>query len=219
MRKIIGLMLIAIFGVAGFAHAATSTVGFDMTATVGSVTGVDIKATPIVDGVWGTGGSATSFPFAMTLDNTTKVWSTNTYYSIDVGGTGGSTTNTSVTVKYAETNNPNGTGHGLGWKSTATFIKQTSSGSTAITTHGITTGKMLLKDLVGAGKTVDTADVGAGWFRLYVGLANPYDPKFDSKSPKYDPTAIPEPSGAEVFSTSDVAGDYTGTLTISATLT
>ncbi len=231
MKRIMGLIATAVFvvGVAGSAHAIVATDTFSLTATMQavssismSVNSVDSATSKIWTPVTVTGGAAAlSFDpmsyktFYDTVDPTKVVgnaWLPDHFFAIDIGSQG-SVTNYTVAVKYAETNadNPNfaAGGHGLGWKSTVTFMQETGTAENAIVRHG-GAGKMLLKDiaLTGAtGQVVTKADVGSGWLRLYVGIV--------AKAT----TGIADPAAGEVFTNADAAGAYKGTLTIVATMT
>ena len=107
-----------------------------------------------------------------------------------------------MTLSYTEGANPNNPGHGLGWKSTATFTKVVGSTETSLSSHG---PKKMLKDL--SGEHVLPSEVSGGFLRVYLGIVSK------------DPTApIPDPAASEVFTNADHAGAYDGSLVITATV-
>jgi hypothetical protein len=124
------------------------------------------------------------------------MWLPDHYFSIDAAATGGSG-NADVTITYADTANPNGTGHGLGWKTTMAFAKVVGTTETLITAHG---PKKMLKDL--NGEHVLGSETAGGFLRMYVGVVS---------------KAADDPATSEAFTNSDKAGTYSGTLTITAT--
>jgi hypothetical protein len=139
----------------------------------------------------------------MTFNTTTNTYLPNHYFALDFGVSGGSGA-PDVTFTYNEGTNPNGTSNGLGYKTTATFAKETSTGSgtteTFLTGHG---PKKRLVDL--SGEHVANTEIGTGSFlRVYLGAwtgstANPADP-----------------ANGQPFSNSDAAGQYTGSLVVTA---
>ncbi len=220
MKKTLGLVLMGLMvvGIAAPAHALTASKDFFLTATIPSVSGISISASSIKNDASGNpvfSAAGTSLSFDPLIYKTFAVgtatynaWLPDHWFAIDVGSTGGAASTTSVTVTYKDTSFLNGTtGHNLGWKSTLTFMTVTGSGETAITAHG-TGGKMLLKDIPTAGENVTNAQIGAGYLRMYLGIVT-----------KDSTALIPDPAAGEVFTNGDKPGPYTGTLTISATIT
>ena len=130
------------------------------------------------------------------------------FRSIDISPGGGSANGTDLTVQYAELANPNNVvnGHGLGWKSTITFVVINDAVETPIVAHG-GTGKMLLKDIPALGETITAAQIGKGILRMYVGMV--------TKNPGDE---IKDPDDGELFTNLDLPGEYTGKLVISATI-
>ncbi len=207
MEKMLKLSLIGAFliGFPGVSMAVTGSQTFNVSAVVPAATGVSIVASSVnsTTNVFTTVlGTSLSFD-PMTFDTTNAIFVPNHYFAISVGPSGGGGS-TSVTVKYTEGNNPNnvvgGSTHGLGYKSTATFVKVVGTTETVLATHG----KKLLNSLT-TQESVTSAEVGAGYFRLYLGVET-------------DPTAAGEPAGAEVFSGADKAGSYAGSLLITGTV-
>ena len=141
-------------------------------------------------------GTALSFnPLA--FNTTDKIWLPAHFFAIDIGPSGGPGT-TDVTVTYTEGTNPNTPGHGLGWKSIATFAKITGATTeVALPAHP----KKMLKDL--AGEHILASELGTSPLRIYLGIAT---------------GGTGEPTGVEVISNSDKAGAYNGSLVISATV-
>lgn len=98
-------------------------------------------------------------------------------------------------------------GHGLGVKGTATFVKKRIdpvTGSEVAESVADRIGKVLLRDVSTIGVTL--ADLAGGWLRVYVGVV--------TKDPALPAGDVELTSTAEVFSPGDIAGTYTGTLTI-----
>jgi hypothetical protein len=133
------------------------------------------------------------------------------FYSIDMAytyGTGAAITQMSFAFTATE---PAGqpVGHGLGVKATASFVRKridpvTGSEATEAATDRI--NKVLLRDVSTVG--VQLTDLNGGWLRVYVGVV--------TKDPGLPVGDIEKTATAEVFSPGDIAGAYTGTLTISS---
>jgi hypothetical protein len=189
----------------GIVFAASGSQTYTVSATVPAASSVSISAAS-VDSVSNTfttvNGTSLSFD-PLTFDSTNHIFVPNHYFAISAGPANGGGS-TDVTVSYTEGANPNnvsgGSGHGLGWKTTGTFVKISGTSETTLAAHG----KKLLKDITG-GEHVTTTELGTGSFRLYVGIET-------------NPTAAGEPAGAEVISAADKTGSYTGSLVISATV-
>lgn len=183
---------------------------FIVSATIPTATSVGINAfsvNPDTNAFTPVAGTSLSFD-PMTLNSVNQIYLPNHFFAIDVVGTGGAGS-PSATITYSEGTNPNTPAHGLGWKSTATFMKVTYVGplptdtsEAPLTGHG---PKKLLKDVTG--ESITNTETAGGWLRLYVGIVTK------------DPAAtIPDPAAGEVFSNADKAGAYDGTLFISATV-
>jgi hypothetical protein len=186
--------------------AATGSQTYTVSATVPAATSVSINAskvnsttnvfTPVT-------GTALSFD-PLRFDTTNQIFMPEHYFAISAGPANGGG-NTDVTVSYAEGSNPNavagGSGHGLGWKTSATFVKVEGATETPLSSHG---PKKLLKSL--SSERITSTELGSGVFRMYVGVVT-------------NPTAPGEPAGAEVISGADKTGSYTGSLVVSATVT
>ena len=200
--------------------AVTQSVTYTLSASVPVATGVSITASKAGSPLVGSPGlraaaglsaaaSATVLSFdPMSFDSVNKIWYPSTYYVLEIGPTGGPG-NTDVTVSYSEGANPNAPGHGLGWKSTATFIKATMDGSgntieTPISSHG---PKRMLIQL--NGEHITSSEITtAGWLKIYIGIV--------TKDPG---AAIPDPASSEPFTNADHSGYYDGSLVITATVT
>jgi len=203
-------LVISIFIMVGLTFVFTQvnradTVDFAVTATVPAATGVSIVATEIdsVSNEFGQQVSALNFD-PLTFDSTNGIYLPDHYFAIDVGTVGGAGS-PNVNVTYVEGSKPVDQDKGLGWKSIATFVKITGSPGnevqTDLTAHG---PKKLLKDLTG--EVITDTELSGGFLRLFVGVF-----------PGDDQEILDV--GGEVFSNADEAGIYSGTLTVSATVT
>jgi hypothetical protein len=206
MRNILSLILaIALMfgGPQAIVWAETRT--FTVSASVPTATSVSITATRVnVANNARTPVTGTTLSFdPMTFNTANQIWLPDHYFIIDVGTTGGAG-NTDATFTYTEGANPNSPGHGLGWKSTATFAKVTSSGQeTGLTAHG---PKRMLKDL--NGEHILPAELTDGFLRVYLGIVTK------------DPSAtVPDPASSELFTNADRPGTYDGSLVVTATVT
>jgi hypothetical protein len=201
MKKVISFLGIMLFLLAqvGLAWAVDFTISADLDPATGvSITASSVNATTKVFTPVGT-----ALDFNPLIFNTTsKIWLPDHYFAIDVGTTGGGGS-TDTTVTYEEGSNPNSTstGHGLGWKSTATFMKVVGSTETGLSGHG---PKKMLKDL--SGERILPAEVAGGYLRIYVGVV--------SKDPK---ATFLDPDASEPFTNVDMHGTYNGTLRVTAT--
>ncbi len=202
MKIISSLFLAGFFMVsqAGMVFADTKT--FTVSAAIPLATSVNMAATSIKSST-GARTAVTSSALSfnpLTFNSANQIWLPDHFYSVDVtpGGAG----STDVTLAYTEGANPNTPGHGLGWKSTATFMKVVGSTETALTTHG---PKKMLKDLTA--EHVTPAQLGTGFLRVYLGIVTK------------DPAAVPlDPATSEVFTNADKPGSYDGSLVITATI-
>ena len=202
MKKRIFINMTAIFVVFMFAtqsFALTGTKTFTVSASVPAATGIVINASK-VDSTSNQftllTGTALSFN-PMTFNSVNSIYLPGHYFAIDVGSAGGAGI-PDVTVTYTEGTNPNNPGHGLGWKTTATFVKVVGTTETQLASHG---PKKLLKDL--SNEQIGFIEVVGGFLRIYVGII---------------PGGTNVPAGGEPFTNSDNPGTYEGTLFISATV-
>ena len=214
MKKTIGLLIAMGFMVmqAGMVSAATATRSFTVSATVPAATGVSINAASVAVNADGTSGAwtalaadATTMSFGtLTYNSTYGYWAPDHYFAVDIGTSGGAGNLTTV-VTYSEGTNQNQSsgGHGLGYKGIATFQKVTGSGTNTQEATIAAHGKKRFIDLTG--ETVTPAQVSGGWLRVYLGIAT-------------DPTATGMPTGTEIFTNLDHSGQYTGTVTFTATV-
>jgi hypothetical protein len=210
MKKLLSIAAAGLFllGQSGLVNAETYT----LSATVPSatsvgftVTRVDTSTTPNTRSA--VSGSALSFGTLHLVTNTdgSSLFLPNNYFVIDVAAVGGAGS-TDVTLAYTEGSNPNSPGHGLGYKSVATLVKVSGSGSSqteAVTAHG----KKKLIDFATAAEHVTPAELAGGFLRIYTGIVTK------------DPAAVPlDPATSEVFSLGDKPGTYSGSLVITATV-
>jgi len=204
-RIIISMAVMAALALAVVPASRAVDVDFLVSANIPAANGVSIVASKV--------DSASNQFFAGTVDalnfdpmifnSELGIWLPNHYFAIDVGVTNGAGT-VDVTVDYDEGTPPAGQTKGLGWKSTATFVKITGPDDNQVETELANNGpKQLLINLAG-GEDVDPDDVAGGFLRIYVGIF-----------PGDDQTILNQ--GGEPFTNADVPGLYDGTLTISAT--
>lgn len=206
MKKAMKVMLTGIFVVAsaGMLWAATT---FTVRAVVPTATSVNITAStvPAAGGTF-TPVSGTTLAFGtMYFDNVIpsgetvapNIWRAPNYFAIDVANAGAGSPN--VTLVYAEGSKPATQVHGLGWKTIADFKKVTGAGTK--TTDATIAGHSAkaLKDVTS--EHILPTDLIGGWLRVYVGIAD-------------GATGAP----GEPFTNADQPGTYTGTLTVSATV-
>jgi hypothetical protein len=176
---------------------------FTVSATLNAATGVAITVSSVnaTSKAFTTlTGTALSFN-PLTFNTANSIWLPDHFFAVDVAPAGGGGS-VDATVSYAEGTNPNTatTGHGLGWKSTATFVKVVGTTETVLSAHG----KKMLKDL--SGEHITSTETAGGYLRTYVGIV------------AKDPAAVPlDPATSEPFTNVDVAGAYNGTLTVTAT--
>lgn len=187
-------------------QAATTSTTFIISADVlaSSSVGITVNSIDTGSNVW-TKVNSTNLSFgSLVLIPSAGIYLPNHFFVIDAAPTG-AVNDMQMTYAYQEGSNPNGAGHGLGWKSTATFVKTTGSGNT--TTDQILTGhgKKLLKDVVN--ETITSNETQGGWWRCYLGIV--------AKDPAANP---PDPIQAEPFTASDKPGSYNGQLVVTATV-
>jgi hypothetical protein len=205
MKAIKSLFTAGVLIYSSVAFAATGSQTFTVSATVPAASGVSITAASVnatTNAFTTVNGTSLSFD-PLSFDSTNHIFVPDHYFAINVGPSNGAGS-TDATISYTEGANPNnvtgGSGHGLGWKSVATFVKQSGTTETTLPSHG---PKKLLKDLTG--EHVTSAELGTGTLRIYLGIET-------------NPTAAGEPAGAEVISAADRTGSYTGSLVVSATV-
>jgi len=180
-------------------------VNFLVSATIPSANGISIVATQVDSASNQFGATVTTLNFdPMVFNSNLGIWLPNHFFAIDVGVTGGAGS-AAVTVTYVEGAKPNGQTNGLGFKSTATFVKITGPDNDQVETELVSHGpKKLLKDLAG-GEQFTGAELLGGFLRAYVGIF-----------PGDDQTILN--LGGEPFTNEDVPGTYNGVLTITATV-
>jgi hypothetical protein len=205
MKKLLSILMGQMFLVSLFIFPATLVKAeqFIVTATLPAATGVTITATRVrtSDNVFQNTVTELNFD-PLRFDPTNGIWVPDHYFAIDVGGTGGAGS-PNVTVSYGNETSPAGQVKGLGFKSSATFVKITgpsnSQTQTPLAAHGPI---KLLKDLRG-GEVVNGSELVGGFLRLYVGIYTGGNSTLDA-------------AGGEPFTNADRPGTYQGTLTVTA---
>lgn len=197
----------------GQAHAATvssgTPVNFAVTASVPQANGVSISAIEVnaADNKWGSEVNALDFNVGGTnqldYDSENGIWTSDHYYAINVGIVGGAGS-ISTNVKYVQGATPTGQTRGLGFKSTAKFVKVAMVNNEESETD-LSAGTRILQSLVGSGVTVAQSDISGGYLRIYVGLYDGADAAINGQ-------------GGEPFTNADRPGTYNGTLTITSTV-
>ena len=203
MKNIMGLILGGLFSLFQAVPVWAAPVTFTVSATVPSATGVSIT----VDSVNASTNAFTTLPSGttalsfdpMTFNTSTNIYIPDHYFALNFA-VGAGAGRPDVTVTYNEGSNPNGSTNGLGYKSTATFAQETTSGETLLTAHG---PKKRLIDLSGEHVAYTELATGA-YLRIYLGVWTG------------STTAPADPSNGQPFSNSDAAGTYTGSLVITA---
>lgn len=205
MKKVTGLIIAGLLLLpTGLLWAATT---FTISAVIPTATSVNITAAS-VPAAGGTFTAITGSTLAfgtMTFDSTVpaggttapNIWRAPNYFAIDVANNGAGAPN--VTVTYAEGSKPTNQTNGLGYKGTMDFKKVTGSGTTTTDNVLAAHSKKALKDV--ANEHITPAELAGGWLRLYIGLAD-------------GSTGAP----GEAFTNADQPGTYTGTVTITATV-
>ena len=201
MKKlwIMTLSLIAVFSFVPQSQAVSDSKTFTVSASVPSATGIAInayKVNPATNAFTAVAGLDLSFD-PLSFDDINSIYVSDHIFAIDVSADGGAGTPT-TTFTYTEGANPNGAGHGLGWKSAAAFVKVTGSTEADLGSHP----KALLKDV--SGEQVLDTEVSGGYLRVYLGILTG------------EPAATP--AGGEPFTNADQSGTYDGTLLVSATI-
>ncbi len=203
MVLIIGALFLVLQSISVWAASTTFTVSAtvpdpsDISMTVSSVNSSSGAFTTEPQGT-----TALNFD-PLTFNTTSNIYVPDHYFAIDVGVVGGAGS-PDTTVTYSEGANPNGSSNGMGVKSTATFAKEVTNGSggtteTLLTAHG---PKKRLIDL--SGEHVTSTEVSGGFLRMYVGVWTG------------STTAPADPSNGQPFSNADAAGEYTGSLLVTA---
>jgi len=220
MKKIISFIVIgvALIVQAALLYAATAT--FTLTATITGITGSAISAQTVTPPPAGSTGTTVWAPLTgnsmsfdpMTLNDFTvsgvvyQAFLPNHYFAVDVAGTGGSGTPSTV-LNYVPGTKPAtaSSTQTLGDRANIDYraLKYNGPGINPteypITAHG----KRLLKNVVNESITaaqVTGAGTGATWLRMYIGINNGID------ATNYPP-----------FTPADPVGAYTGQLTITST--
>lgn len=197
MKRVIGIILGGVFlltqATVGFA-ATTATKTFNLQATVPTANGINIEAFKQVgtnDPVKVTG---LDLDFeTLTLDPEDNVFRAGHFFFVQVTPQGAGDVTTTVSYTEATNNRPTGATRGLGSAAIATFVK--AKDDKTETQIGSKTA------LTGLNKQISPASVTGGWLKVYLGLANG------------DETI----TGVSPFTTADKTGDYSGTITFSAT--
>jgi len=200
MKKVLSLIVagVVIFAQTGFTAEKTYTVS--ATVPIASSVGINAFSVNSVSGArTAVAGTALSFDPLLYQANL-GIYLPDHYFIIESSLASGAG-NQNVVVTYTEGANPNAPGHGLGWKTVATFNKVVGNTESQIAGHS----KKMLKDLAGAGVTITGAQLGTALLKLYVGVVTG------------DP-ALGEPAGSEVISNADTQGLYDGSLKITATV-
>ena len=196
MKKIITGLLLGAFllGPAG----ASLAVDYIVSVNVPQATGISVTASNVLTNgnvFRPVNGSELSFN-TLTLDPVNKIFQPDHYFALDVGTTGGAGTPASITVTYSEIAKPVGQVKGLGYKVAATFAKEEGATETILV-------KKKLQDV--SGEQITASQITGGYLRILLGVVSG------------DPAT--SPAGSEPIKTTDQPGDYSGKVTITATLT
>ena len=181
------------------AAAITNTTAFTVQATVPAATGVSVTINKIVGTTWTLQTSTTLDYGTLTFDTKNKIYAPNYSYAADFAAAAGGSGTPSLTFSYSEGTNPNGSSNGFGTKSQAIFAKEVYSASGSIET------KVGTPSTLGSISSVSlpTADFTGGWARVYLGVCT---------------GASTDATGCSPFTAADKAGQYSGTLTVTTTL-
>ncbi len=207
--KVLAIAGVSLLSSAVIAMAATAT--FQVSAVMPAATGAGASLIKI-SGCDANGANCTYTPqvgsTALSFGNLSLVsgtangvaysfFSPGYYYAIDVTSTGGGG-KLDIGLSYAEVSKPAGQTGGLGKKTSITYVKVPTAGGAEVVL-----GKKVLS---GLNATVSNTSLTGGYFRAYVGvITDAADTGLTGQ-------------GAEIFSTADVAGTYSGTLTVTYTL-
>jgi hypothetical protein len=202
------LFMLAVF-MLGLAPAAmaliTDSKQFVVSATVPAASGINIVATQVSLPGNVFGASVTAMDFnPLTFDSTNGIWIPNHYFAVDVGASNGAG-NPNITVSYGSESKPAGQVKGLGFKSTATFVKITGPAGSQVETPLAAHGPKKLLNSIAGGENITAAEISGGFFRVYVGLYTGDNAGLNTL-------------GGEPFTNGDKPGTYQGTLTVSATI-
>jgi len=206
--KVLAIAGIALVGSAVLAMAATTT--FQVSAVMPAATGASAAVNKLsacdTNGqncTWTPqAGTALGFGNLSLVSGTTNgvaysYFAPGYFYAIDVASTGGAG-KLDITLSYADTAKPTGQTSGLGKKTSITYVKVPASGPE------VQLGKKVLSAL--GTTSISNTSLTGGYFRAYLGIVtNANDTDLTGQ-------------GAETFSLSDVAGTYSGTLTVTYTL-
>jgi hypothetical protein len=187
------LVLIVLAMVAAVGSALAATVPFAMKATMPGASGVSIVAASgdSATGKWtSVTGSALTFG-TLTFDSMYKIWRAPNFFAIDVANVGPGAP--SVTISYTDA-----TTRGLGNKASITLKKMTYVGANNNSETEVLSQRKL--NSIAGGTSVSSSTLSGGWLRIYTGLN--------------DGANI---TAGDPFTNADAPGDYTGTLTVSAT--
>jgi hypothetical protein len=189
---------------------AQTTATYQMSANIPAATGVNLNLyyvlTADANATWHQVTTDTMDFGTLSLLGS-GIYASDRYFFLDITPSGGAG-NPTVTFNYTEDpNNPNAVAadgrHGLGYKTNVSFMKvdykSNPNGTvTFLTSHP---AKEKLANVVN--ETITPTDVSGGNLRVYFGL---------------NTGASGEPQNSELFTNNDASGSYTGTLTVSATL-
>ncbi len=175
------------------------TTSFLVSASIPAATGASITASRVnaaTNAFTAVSGTNLSFD-PLTFQATNQIYLPDHFFAIDIGSVGGAGS-PNVNVTYTEGLNPNTPGKGLGWHSSATFVRVEGATEVPLTAHG---PKKLLKDLTG--ENITSAEATGGFLRVYTGIITG-----DASTP----------TGGIPFSNADKPGAYNGTLVVTATV-
>ncbi len=204
MKKSTSFILAGLFFLTTTGVLWAATV-FTLTAVVPAATGVSISVASVVENptthaiISSTPVTGTALTYStMTFDATNKIWTPPNYFAIDIANIGAGSPH--VTVAYAEGSKPTSQVQGLGNRATVTYKKVVWVDATHNTETDISGHPK--KALLSANDDFLPALTQGGWFKMYVGVAT-------------DATV----TNASPFTNADLPGTYTGTLTVTTSLT
>ncbi|MFH0753966.1 MAG: hypothetical protein V2A70_05315 [Candidatus Omnitrophota bacterium] len=205
MKKVFFATMAALF-LAAQTLPVFASVDFVVSANIPQASGVTISLTKVMSNDILNRTVITNNQMSMdpmTFNMTNHIWLPDHYFVIDAGTTNG-IGGLDLSMAYVEGDNQNLAtgGNGLGWKACASFYKVVGTTETALTAHGNATyAKRLLKTLISAPEHFLPADTTGGFLRTYVGINS---------------ELATTPTGAELFTTLDKGGAYSGTIKITA---
>jgi hypothetical protein len=199
MKTKLSLMLSGLLLLAGLPAWATTTT-FTVSATIPTATGIGITVSSVNSTTnaftkLDDGTTALSFD-TMTFNTTNNIYLPDHYFALDFAATGGAG-EPDLTFTYTEGANPNGSSNGLGTKSSATFAKEVSNGTT--TTETLIGSKQTLGSL--SSFHLPFTDFTGGFARAYIAICT---------------GASTDPTGCKPFSNADAPGAYNGSLAATA---